>query len=65
MEVIALIVLIIAVWLTIAVATAAIAEKKKRNVGVWLLGGLLYGPTALIMAIFMQSMDADESEVGE
>ena len=65
MEVIAIQVLIFIVWLTIGVATAAIAEKKKRNAVGWFFGGLCFGPIALFIAIIMQRLDSDETQDGE
>jgi hypothetical protein len=65
LEAIAFLVFAFIVWLTIAVATGAIAEKKKRNAVGWFLGGLYFGPIALLLAIIMQRGDADETQAGE
>ena len=38
-------------WLLCVVATACVAVRRPRNVGVWVLLGVLLGPIALIAVL--------------
>ena len=49
------------VWIGCAVVTALIAAWKGRNTTRWLIGGLLFGPIALIAILVFSRNYSDET----
>lgn len=47
----------IIIWLLFGLATALVAKEKGRSVGLWLILGFLLGIFALLIIIFLPSVD--------
>lgn len=47
----------IIIWLLFGIATALVAKEKGRNVGLWLFLGFLFGIFALLIVIFLPTVD--------